>query len=341
METAKKTLLICTIIVAFTAILYFIVLSNLVILYLVVATLLVFAINPVVTKLEKWGASKVWAAVIADIFLLIIVLGLLGTIAIPLINQGMDLFQHLPEITNRMLNNPSFVSLNQKFHFADTLKEFSNEISVLLLGGGTSLIVITNNVISKLVGITSVIVLTFLLQIEGLYIWKGFLSFLKEKDASIAERVGSRIQRSVSGFVSGNLFISLIAGLVTLITLWILGVPYKFALAVLVALFDLIPLVGAAIATIIVGLVALTQGIFAVVISVVVLLVYQFVEGHFIQPAVYSHSIDLSALLIVVASIIGGEIGGITGILLAIPAAAVVQIVATEIYDFFKEKKVS
>jgi predicted PurR-regulated permease PerM len=102
-----------------------------------------------------------------------------------------------------------------------------------------------------------------------------------------------------------------------------------------VAIFDLIPLVGAAMATIIVGLVALTQGLIVAIIAVVIILIYQFVEGHFIQPIVYSKVINISALIIVIASVLGAEIGGIIGILLAIPMAAVVQIIVTEIYDSF------
>ena len=140
-------------------------------------------------------------------------------------------------------------------------------------------------------------------------------------------------------FVSVNLLISVIAGVVTFIALWILGVPYMFALSVLVALFDIIPVFGAAIATIAVGLVALTKSVVIGVISVVVLLIYQFIENHVIQPMVYSRSVSLSPLFIVIASLAGAEIAGIVGMLLAIPIAAVIQIVGTEVYDFVQSVK--
>ena len=107
-------------------------------------------------------------------------------------------------------------------------------------------------------------------------------------------------------------------------------VPYAFALATLVALCDLIPMVGTALATIVVGLVALTQGVAIAVIVIAVLLTYQFIEGHFIQPAVYSRSVALSALIIIVASVIGAELMGVIGVLLAIPAASVIQILVVE-----------
>ncbi len=131
--------------------------------------------------------------------------------------------------------------------------------------------------------------------------------------------------------MNGNLFISLIAGVFTLILLLITGVPYAFALAALVAVFDLIPLVGATIATIVIGLVALSEGVVVALIVVGVMLAYQFVEGNIIQPIVYGKAVQLSQLLIVLATIIGGLLGGIIGVLLAIPIAAAVQIIIVEI----------
>jgi predicted PurR-regulated permease PerM len=138
------------------------------------------------------------------------------------------------------------------------------------------------------------------------------------------------VTKALSGFITGNLFISFIAGSIGLVTMLLLDIPYAFALAALLALFDLIPLVGAALATIAIALVALTQGMAATIIIVIVLLVYQIVEGHMIQPLVYSRAISLSPLLIILASVIGAELGGIIGVLLAIPAASVIQIVAQE-----------
>ena len=87
-----------------------------------------------------------------------------------------------------------------------------------------------------------------------------------------------------------------------------------------------------------VGLVALTTGIGVAIIAVAVLLVYQFVEGHFIQTIVYSRSISLSPLLVIVASLAGAELGGVIGVLLAIPVSAVLQVIAVEIFAGFKNE---
>lgn len=338
METIiKKTITTCSVITLFLIALYLIFLAKTILFYLLIALIFVLAINPLVKRIEKYKIKRTGAVIISDLMLLILLLSILGTIITPLIQQGISFFQNLPEITHNILSNHTLIELSQKYHFENNLNQFSNQISTALLGGGSSIFSITSSVISQIASITIIIVLTFILQIEGVGIWKNLLSFLSEKNQNVAQKIADKSTRAVSGFVSGDLFISLIAGTVTFITLLLLNVPYAFTLAALVAVFDLIPLVGAAIATIIVGLVALTKGLPVAVIAVVVILIYQFIEGHFIQPIVYSKSINLSALIIVAASVLGAEIGGIVGVLLAIPVAAVIQIIVIEIYFSFKK----
>jgi predicted PurR-regulated permease PerM len=339
--TAKKTIITCSIITVFLLALYLIFLSKTIILYLVIAIILVIAINPLVLRFEKIKIKKVPAVLLSDFLIFLLLVCILGTIIIPLVQQGSNLIQNLPDIVHNILNNPSLITLSQRYHFENNLTQLSSQASVLLLGGGKSIFIITNTIVSELSSLTIVLVLTFLLQIEGAQIWKGLLGFLNNKNSQISQTIAIKASKAVSGFVSGNLFISLIAGTVTFITLMIFNVPYAFALSALVALFDLIPLIGAAIATIVVGLVALTKGAIVALIIVIIILVYQFIESHFIQPIVYSKSISISALIIIIASVLGAEIGGIIGILLAIPMASIVQIIITEIYGFLKHKELA
>ena len=339
--TTRKTITICSIITLFLAGLYIIFLSRIIMLYLLLALILVLAINPLVVKIEKQKIKKVPSVIIADSFIIILIVSILGTIIVPLVHQIVSLVNNWPDIIHNVLNNQILVNLSQKYHFENNLTLWSGQIKSFLLGGGSSILAITSSVLSQFTSLVIVLVLTFLLQIEGGVIWQGILGFFSGRGSKErAEAIAVKITKAVSGFVSVNLFISLIAGTVTFITMMLLGVPYAFALAALVAVFDLIPLVGASLATIIIGLVALTQGILVAVIAVVVIFIYQFIEGHFIQPIVYSKSVNLSALIIVIASVLGAEIGGIIGILLAIPMAAIVQIAVVEIYSSFHSNKI-
>jgi predicted PurR-regulated permease PerM len=133
--------------------------------------------------------------------------------------------------------------------------------------------------------------------------------------------------RTVGGYVSGNILISVIAGVSITIVLLILGVPYAIALGLLVAVLDLIPLAGATIAGIIVAIVAFTHSVPAGVISVVFFIVYQQLENHFLQPVIYGRTVQLSPLVVLISVLVGAELAGILGALAAIPVAGALQVV--------------
>ena len=126
--------------------------------------------------------------------------------------------------------------------------------------------------------------------------------------------------------MTGNLLISVIAGVSSTIVLLILDVPYAVALGVLVAILDLIPLAGATLAAIILTAVAFLTSIPAGIIVLAFMIVYQQIENHVLQPLVYSRTVQLSPLAILVSVLIGAKIAGILGALAAIPVAGTIQV---------------
>ena len=146
----------------------------------------------------------------------------------------------------------------------------------------------------------------------------------------------SLLQRSagaVSGYITGNLAISVICGVTTFIVLLLLGMPYPAALALLVALLDLIPLVGATLGGALLVVVGLFVSPITALILLVYVLIYQQVEGSVLQPLVYSRAVQLNALLIFVAVLVGAALMGIPGALLAIPVAEIIRIVVTDLIE--------
>jgi len=139
--------------------------------------------------------------------------------------------------------------------------------------------------------------------------------------------VGHDIYRAVGGYVTGNLLISLIAGVSTAIVLLIMGVPYSVALGLIVGILDLIPLAGATLAAIIVGAVAFLHSIPAGIIVIVFFVVYQQIENHILQPVVYGRTVQLSPLVVLISVLIGAELAGVLGALAAIPVAGSLQVV--------------
>ena len=149
------------------------------------------------------------------------------------------------------------------------------------------------------------------------------------------QTVAEDISDAISGYVFGNFVISVLAGTVTYVTLTLLDVPFAIPLAITFAFFDLIPLVGATIGGILVGIVvAFTNFPVALIIWLVVLIVYQQIENNMVQPYVYGQAVQIHPLAVIVAILIGAALLGILGALIAIPTAAAVQAVIRDWWRF-------
>jgi predicted PurR-regulated permease PerM len=169
--------------------------------------------------------------------------------------------------------------------------------------------------------------LTLFVQLGGRQWFDGLVGLVPEREQARVRRVGRGVAASVGGYVTGNLLISVVAGTVTTLTLLATSVP----LGVVVAIFDLIPLVGATIGTVIVAGVALTRGLTTAAIVVAVMIVYQQIENHTLQPLVYHRTVKLSPLAIAVSVAAGAEVGGVVGALLGIPFAGALKVVGREL----------
>jgi predicted PurR-regulated permease PerM len=134
----------------------------------------------------------------------------------------------------------------------------------------------------------------------------------------------------MANFIVGNLVVSLVAGVVTWVGLTLLGVPYALALAAWVAVTDLIPIFGAVLGAIAVGIVALQQGPELLLWSLLLLIVYQQIENFVIAPRVMRRAVDLNPATVIIALMVGGSLAGLVGALLALPLAALVKIIVND-----------
>ena len=200
--------------------------------------------------------------------------------------------------------------------------------SFLLSAGGLAISAAT--FVSALV---SILTLTFFLLLNP----EGFINvglrLVAEPQRPRVRRLLGQSAGAVSGYITGNLAISFICGVLTFIVLLVLGMPYPAALALLVALLDLIPLVGATLGGALLVIVGLFVSPLTAIILLVYVLVYQQVEGSVLQPLVYSRAVQLNALLIFIAVLVGAALLGIPGALLAIPVAEIIRIVVTDLVE--------
>lgn len=329
----KRVAIVYAVIVAASACLYLFWLLGTVLLQLIVATILAIVLEPLVRFFLRRGLKRTAASFLSILIALASVLIVIGVIVTPLVTEGARLTTGIPQIAANLAHNPTVAFLNERFHFLESLEQASQDSASKIAGASLPLIGFLGRIIGGASAAAVIFVFAFFLLIDGPDVWRLLLKAVGESRAVRLDRVAQKITRAISGFVTGNLLISLIAGAVGLVTMLLLDIPYAFALAAFLALFDLIPLVGAAMGTMVIALVALTQGLLVTIIVVTVLLIYQVIEGHVIQPLVYSRAVSLSPLFIVLASVIGADLGGIIGVLLAIPAASVLQIVVQEIVD--------
>ena len=146
-------------------------------------------------------------------------------------------------------------------------------------------------------------------------------------------RVGSEIGHAISGYMIGNLLVSLVAGSTAFVCLLLLGVPSPVVLALWVAFADLIPLVGAFLGAIAASFAAFLQSSTTGLIAVVFFIIYQQFENSVLQPTVMARTVRVNPLMVIISVLVGVEVAGIVGALLAIPVAGSVQIVGKAIHD--------
>ncbi len=187
------------------------------------------------------------------------------------------------------------------------------------------------------VATVTILFMTLFMLLEGPSWVSRFEQLVPETARPHWQRSIDGIYKTVGGYVSGNLAISFVAGLSTTIVLLIVGVPYAVALGVIVAVLDLVPLAGATIAAVLVGLVAFVHTIVAGIVVVAFFIAYQQLENHVLQPLVYGRTVQLSPLTVLLSVLIGAEVFGIVGALAAIPIGGSAQVVAREITRYRRE----
>jgi predicted PurR-regulated permease PerM len=172
--------------------------------------------------------------------------------------------------------------------------------------------------------------LTLFMLLEGPAWMDRIYSLLPDESQSRWRKVGHDIYRTVSGYVTGNLAISFVAGVTSTVVLIVLGVTFAVALGLLVAILDLIPLVGATVAAVIVSTVGFIHSITAGIVLLVFFLVYQQFENQVLQPLVYGRTVQLSPLVVLIAVLMGAKLAGVVGALGAIPVAGAIQVVVID-----------
>jgi predicted PurR-regulated permease PerM len=325
----KTILMVLGLIIATAVVLEVIWIARHVLSWIFIALFLALALNPAVDRLERRVKRRGLATGVVYLAALVAITGI-GLLFIPtLVDQVNEFARKVPDYLDDLTKGRGRLGfLQEKYHLVDKARDALNEGGASKLFGisGTAL-ALAKGVVTTVVAILTIAFMTFFMLLEGPKWLDRFYSLLAPGSRQRWQTVGRDIYRTVGGYVTGNLLISLIAGTLTWIVLYITEVPYALALGLIVAILDLIPLAGATIAAIIVGSIAFLHSIPAGIIVIIFFVVYQQVENHLIQPVVYGRTVQLSPLAVLIAVLIGAELAGVLGALAAIPVAGTLQVI--------------
>jgi predicted PurR-regulated permease PerM len=299
---------------------------------IVVAFFIAAGLNPSVEWIEGRGVRRRWA-VVTVIVAVIVAVTLFFVAIVPVItDQVASITENAPGWLDRLQNNDQVQELDDEYQIIDKIRDYVTDgdfVSTLFggaLGFGLA-------VLSALFNGFIVLVLT-LYFLSSLATTKTALYRLAP--ASRRDRVtrlGDKIIRSVGGYVSGAFIVSMCAGISSLIFLFIVGLgEYAVALAFVVALLDVIPMIGATIGAVIVTAIAFAEDPKIGIACLIFYVIYQQVENYVIYPRVMQKSVDVPGAVTVIAALIGAALLGVVGALLAIPTAAAILMLTREVF---------
>ena len=259
--------------------------------------------------------------------------GVLTLFALPLAEQGTQLAARLPDmIADARGGRGPVGTLLERTNALEFARDNEERIRQFATGLGTPALNLLRSAVTGIVATISIFVLAYLAVLQGPKVIDGTLALFPPQRAQRIHRVGRECAKTVTGYITGNLLISVICGVLTYIVLKILGVPFAELIAVFVAIADLIPLVGATLGAVVAGVAALIHSLPAAITVIIFFIVYQQLENHLLQPVIFSRTVRLNPLTVLVALLLATELAGILGALLAIPVAGVIQVVLRDVW---------
>ncbi|CAB4870394.1 unannotated protein [freshwater metagenome] len=298
--------------------------------WIFLATFLAIALSGPVNILAR-RMRRGLAITIVYICVLLIPAGLAVLIVPPLVRQGIQFTDRLPQysrdLQQQVDKNPKLSKINKDFGVTDRVNKLASDLPNRFGEAAGTLRDLGTRLVNSLFAGFTIFVLSIFMVARGRRWIDMAIDFRGGRQAENLKRTADRIANAVGNYVGGALVQSTVAGLSAFIMLSVLGVPFAGALALLVALFDLLPMIGALIAAVIVGVVTLFNDFpTATIIWAVFAIAYQQFENYVIQPQIQKRAVELEPFVVLVAVLFGGALFGVIGALLAIPVAATIQI---------------
>jgi predicted PurR-regulated permease PerM len=300
-----------------------------VLLLIFIALFLAVGLNPAVVRLRKWGFPHGLAVATVALGIILLLCGGLFALVPPVVNESSEVIDNLPGYVDQLNDNPTIRDLNERY---DIIQRASSAVTpqniTRALGGvlgGASL------VFGTVFRVLTVLVLTIYFMAAFDRIKDGAYQLVPASRRQRVRLITDEILTKVGAYMVGALAVAILAGTSTYIFLIIAGVAYPFALAVVVAVFDLIPQIGATLGAIVVSVVGFASSLTVGIACVIFFIIYQQVENYLIYPKVMRRSVEVSDVAAIVAALLGAALFGVIGTLVAIPAVAAIQLILREV----------
>jgi predicted PurR-regulated permease PerM len=307
--------------------------------YVLMATFIAVAASGPVNRLNRRMPRGVAIAIVyAGIILSPIVIG--AILIPPLVEAASNLVNDLPayaqDLEQTFSENETLQDLNEDYDLTSELEGLAQDAAGQLGNAAGTLADIGGGIVSSLFAVVTILVLSMFLVSRGRRWIDALLERRPPREAESIRRAIDAMGYAVGGYVGGALAQATIAGIAAFVFLEILGIPSPLALAVVIAIFDIIPLVGATLGAVIVGIVIAFAGDFPgdLIAWAVFVVAYQQFENYVVQPRIQSRAVNLDPFIIVIAALFGGTLLGVIGALVAIPVAAAMQIGVREYLDY-------
>jgi predicted PurR-regulated permease PerM len=300
-----------------------------------VSGLFAIGFSPIVRIIERQKVLPIARRLPRWLAILILYVAILGTIALvfvlifpPLVHQAQALWARIPEMFDRV----------QEFLISKGLlrQHFTMQEAVQHAPGGSGDAVATvagavANVAGGIFGIVTILILTFYILIESSNLRQSALRLFPRSRRPRVDAAAREVTEKVSAWLAGQLLLAFIIGATSAVGLWALGVPFFYVLALLSAVGELIPIVGPIISAIPALAVAATVSPKTVLFVLIFFVLQQQLENHILVPKIMSRQVGVSAVTVIASLLIGGSLAGIVGAILAVPTAAILQVVMSEV----------
>lgn len=307
---------------------------------LFVAFFLALALNPVVGWIARKlkSQSRVRATGTAYLIVLLFLIGFFALVIPPLVKQTASFIQDVPgSIQGFKQNDGALSQLVYRYDLESQVDRFASDFSSRFSDFGQPILTTAGAVGTAVASTVAVLVLTFMMLVEGPRWFNQFLAIQPKSTRAKRKRLAARMYKTVTGYVNGQLILSLLAGAFAFIALMIGSTVFdasinEIAMAAIVSLFALLPLIGTTIGAVIVILACLFVSTPLAIAIAVYFVIYQQLENVTIQPYIQARTSRLTPLIVFTAALIGVTFGGVLGALVAVPVAACIKILLEDRY---------